>query len=108
MLGISRGDYESIKSMYMGGYYSYGGYSSSSSSSGGSGYRSHTLDNDYKILEISPDATDDEVKKAYRAMAKKYHPDRVAHLGEEMRKQAEEKFARMTDAYDRIKKSRGM
>lgn len=108
LLGISRGDYESIKSMYMGGYYSHGGYSSSSSSSGGSGYRSHTLDNDYKILEISPDATDDEVKKAYRAMAKKYHPDRVAHLGEEMRKQAEEKFARMTDAYDRIKKSRGM
>lgn len=106
LLGISRGDYESIKSMYMGGYYSHGGYSSSGSS--GSGYRSHTLDNDYKILEISPDATDEEVKKAYRAMAKKYHPDRVAHLGEEMRKQAEEKFARMTDAYDRIKKSRGM
>lgn len=112
LLGISRGDYESIKSMYMGGYYSYGGYSSSSSSSGsssgGSGYRSHTLDNDYKILEISENASDEEVKKAYRAMAKKYHPDRVAHLGDEMRKQAEEKFARMSDAYERIKKSRGM
>ena len=68
----------------------------------------NTLDDAYKVLGVSPDATDDEVKKAYRAMAKKYHPDRVAHLGEEMRKQAEEKFARMTDAYDRIKKSRGM
>ena len=108
MIGISRGDYESIKSMYTGGY-SYGGYSSGGySSGGGSAYRSHTLGEDYKILEISENASDDEVKKAYRAMAKKYHPDRVAHLGEEMRKQAEEKFARMSDAYERIKKARGM
>lgn len=105
LLGISRSDYESVKAMFMGGAYSRGSYSSSN---GSSGYRSHSIENDYKILEISPDATDEEVKKAYRAMAKKYHPDRVAHLGEEMRKQAEEKFARMTDAYDRIKKSRGM
>ena len=105
LLGISRGDYESIKSMFTGGYYSQGGYSSSGS---GSTYRSHMLDDDYKILEISPDASDDEVKKAYRTMAKKYHPDRVAHLGEEMRKQAEEKFARLSDAYDNIKKSRGL
>lgn len=108
MIGVSRSDYESIKSMYMGGYsshsYSSGGYSSG----GGSTYRSHTLGDDYKILEISENASDDEVKKAYRTMAKKYHPDRVAHLGDEMRKQAEEKFAKMSDAYERIKKARGI
>ncbi|MCR5114256.1 MAG: TerB family tellurite resistance protein [Bacteroidales bacterium] len=111
-MGVSAGDYESIKAMYMGGYYQYGGGRSSSGSgnNGGSGstYRSHTLDDDYKILEISPDATDEEVKKAYRTMAKKYHPDRVAHLGDDMRKQAEEKFAKLSDAYDNIRKSRGM
>lgn len=109
LMGVSQGDFESIKSMYTGGYYQSGGYSSGSSgSSGGSTYRSHTLDDDYRILEVSPDASDDEVKKAYRNMAKKYHPDRVAHLGEEMRKQAEQKFARLSDAYDNIKRSRGM
>jgi DnaJ like chaperone protein len=108
MIGVSRGDYESIKSMYVGGYSSYGYSSGDYSSSGGSTFRSHTLSDDYKILEISENASDDEVKKAYRTMAKKYHPDRVAHLGDEMRKQAEEKFAKMSDAYERIKKARGM
>lgn len=109
LMGVSQGDYESIKSMYAGGYYQSGGYSSGHGGGGsGSAYRSHTLDDDYKILEVSPDATDDEVKKAYRNMAKKYHPDRVAHLGEDMRKQAEQKFARLSDAYDNIKRSRGM
>ncbi|MDL2296698.1 TerB family tellurite resistance protein [Bacteroidales bacterium OttesenSCG-928-B11] len=122
--GVNRMDYESIKSMYMyqnfaGGYYqsSQGGYSSGGGSFGGgyggSSYGGYTtsresLDNDYKILEINSSATDDEVKKAYRAMAKKYHPDKVNHLGEEIRKDAEEKFARMNQAYERIKKSRGM
>ena len=99
LLDISRTNYESVKAMFMGG---------GNPGGDGNGYRSHTLDNDYKILGISADASDDEVKKAYRTMAKQYHPDRVAHLGEEMRKQAEEKFSRMTDAYDRIKKARGM
>lgn len=105
-MGVSRNDYESIKSMFVGGYSGYG--YSSSNSGGGSTYRSHTLDDDYKILGITPDASDDDVKKAYRTLAKKYHPDRVAHLGEDMRKQAEEKFAKLSDAYDRIKKSRGI
>ena len=107
-MGISRNDYESIKSMYTGGY-SYSGYDYSSSNGGSSSsFRSHTLDDDYKILEISPDASDEEVKKAYRTLAKKYHPDRVAHLGDDMRKQAEEKFAKLSDAYDNIKKARGI
>lgn len=110
LMGISRNDYESIKSMYTGYYQNYGSSYGSSSSSGHSSstYRSHTLDEDYKILEVSPDASDEEVKKSYRNLAKKYHPDRVAHLGEDMRKQAEEKFSKLSQAYDNIRKSRGM
>ena len=93
------------QSSYGGGYYGQGGYSDSSSNT----YTTRTAsDNDYKILEISPDASDEEVKKAYRAAAKKHHPDKVSHLGEDVRKAAEEKFAQVNEAYERIKKARGM
>lgn len=83
-LGISSRDYGSIKAMF---------YSSS--------------DNAYKILEITKSATDDEVKKAYRKMAKKYHPDKVIHLGKEHQKGAEEKFRQVQNAYEHIQKERG-
>ena len=63
---------------------------------------------DYKILEIGPNATDSEVKKAYRKMATKYHPDKVNHLGIDIQKLAEEKFKSVSDAYQTIKKQRGM
>lgn len=62
----------------------------------------------YTVLEISPSATDDEVKTAYRRMAMKYHPDKVASLGEDVRKSAEEKFRKIQEAYESIKKERGM
>jgi DnaJ like chaperone protein len=65
-------------------------------------------DKNYKILEISPDATNDEVKKAYRRMAVKYHPDKVATLGEDIQKSAEEKFKAVSQAYDAICKERGI
>ena len=65
-------------------------------------------DRNYKILEISPDATNDEVKKAYRRMAVKYHPDKVATLGEDIQKAAEEKFKAVSQAYDAICKERGI
>lgn len=65
-------------------------------------------DSSYKILEIEPTVTDEEVKKAYRKMAKKYHPDKVSHLGEEFRKTAEDKFKKVNEAYARIKKERNM
>lgn len=65
-------------------------------------------DSNYKILEISPDATNDEVKKAYRKMAIKYHPDKVATLGEDVQKAAEEKFKAISLAYEAICKERGM
>ncbi len=58
----------------------------------------------YDILEISPAATPEEVKSAYRKMAMKYHPDKVAHLGEEIKNNAEEKFKQVKNAYDHIMK----
>ena len=65
-------------------------------------------DSNYRILEITPEATNDEVKKAYRKMAVKYHPDKVATLGEDVQKAAEEKFKAVTQAYEAICKERGI
>ena len=65
-------------------------------------------DSAYAVLEISPNATDDEVKSAYRRMAMKNHPDKVATLGPEVQKAAEEKFRKIQEAYETIKKQRGM
>lgn len=83
-LGINSKDYESIKAMF---------YNSS--------------DNAYKVLEIDKSVTDDEVKKAYRKMAKKYHPDKVIHLGKEHQQGAEEKFRQVQAAYEQLQKERG-
>lgn len=62
----------------------------------------------YTALEIDSTATNDEVKKAYRRMAMKYHPDKVANAGEEIRKQATEKFRGINEAYEHIKVQRGL
>jgi DnaJ like chaperone protein len=62
----------------------------------------------YSVLEISHSATDDEVRSAYRRMAMKYHPDKVATLGPEVQKAAEEKFRKIQEAYETIKKERGL
>lgn len=70
--------------------------------------KSNSLEDAYKVLGISPDATDDEVRKAYRSMALKHHPDKVATLGEDVRKAAEKKFQQINDAKERIFKARGM
>ena len=84
-MGISAADYQSILSLY----------------------RTHTDENwAYTALEIQPTATDDEVKKAYRRMAMKYHPDKVANAGEEIRQQATEKFRKINEAYEAIKAMR--
>ncbi|OEK09887.1 molecular chaperone DjlA [Flavivirga aquatica] len=82
-LGISSRDYESIKAMF---------YSS--------------VDNAYKVLEIDKTASIDEIKRAYRKMAKKYHPDRVIHLGKEHQKGAEEKFRQVQGAYEQLQNER--
>lgn len=65
-------------------------------------------ESDYRILGIEKSATDQEVKKAYRKMAVRYHPDKVAQAGDEYEKGAKEKFQRIQEAYDNIKKERGM
>ena len=83
-LGINPRDFESIKAMF---------YNSS--------------DNAYKILEITKEDTVTEIKAAYRKMAKKYHPDKVIHLGKEHQQGAEEKFRQVQDAYEQIQKERG-
>ena len=62
----------------------------------------------YKVLEISPNATDDEVRAAYRRMAMKNHPDRVSTLGPDVQKAAAERFQQISEAYETIKKQRGM
>lgn len=62
----------------------------------------------YQVLEIPSTATDDEVKAAYRRLALKHHPDRVAALGEDVRRAAEEKFQQINNAKERIYKSRGI
>ena len=84
-LNISNKDYESIKAIFI-----------------------KDMDSAYKILEINSNASDIEVKKAYRKMAVKYHPDKVAHLGKEIQNTAEEKFKAVSDAYTEIKKQRNI
>lgn len=71
-------------------------------------FRGASAGNAYTILEVDPKASDEEVKKAYRRMAMKHHPDRVAHLGEEFQKAAAEKFKNVQQAWERIERERGL
>jgi DnaJ like chaperone protein len=65
-------------------------------------------ESDYKVLGTTKDAEDADVKKAYRKMAIRYHPDKVEQMGEEYQKGAKEKFQRIQEAYENIKKERNM
>ena len=62
----------------------------------------------YSVLEVPRTATQDEIKKAFRKQAMKYHPDKVAGAGEEMREKATEKFRAINEAYEHIKSQRGI
>jgi DnaJ like chaperone protein len=84
-MGLTDKDFESIQAMFV-----------------------PSTEGDYKILEIETAATDEEVKKAYRRMAMKFHPDKVSHLGEDFQKAAHEKFQSVNKAYENIKKERKM
>ena len=101
-LGISQSDYTSIHERHVGysGHSDYSGYSGRSSSTS-----SYTKD-PYRVLGIDKSATDDEVRKAYRRMAMKYHPDRVADMSEEMQRNAAEQMKEINQAYDAIKQQR--
>ena len=70
--------------------------------------KNDSLADAYKVLEVEPTATDEEVRAAYRRLALKHHPDRVATLGEDIRKAAEEKFQLINNAKERVYKARGM
>lgn len=96
-LGISQSDYTSIYERHVGGYSGYSGKSGYSQSSQRAGK------DPYKVLGVTKEATDDEVKKAYRKMAMKYHPDRVAGMSEEMQRNAAEQMKEINEAYDQIK-----
>ncbi|MBA7573601.1 Co-chaperone protein DjlA [subsurface metagenome] len=63
-------------------------------------------DSAYKILGVDRDSSVEDLKKAYRKMANKCHPDKVSHLGEDFRKAAKEKFQKVNEAYIQIKKER--
>jgi len=84
-MGLGASDFQSIKAMFV-----------------------KNTENAYRILGVASTATDEEVKTAYREMAKRYHPDKVSHLGEEVKKAAEEKFQKVNEAYETIKKERGI
>jgi DnaJ like chaperone protein len=62
----------------------------------------------YDVLEVTPNSTDEEIKKAYRRMAIKYHPDKVSYLGEEIQQAANEKFKKVNEAYQLISKERNL
>jgi len=67
-----------------------------------------TLEAAYKVLGIPQQASDIEVKKAYRRMALKYHPDKVGHLGEDFKETAKGKFQKVSAAYEKIRKQRNL
>lgn len=84
-LYINQADFDSIKAMF---------YNEVSSA--------------YKILEIDKSASNEELKKAYRRLVKKHHPDKLRHLGEEHVKGAEEKFRKIQKAYEQVQQERGL
>ena len=84
-LGLSSSEYKSARSTYV-----------------------PSVDWAYELLEIQRSATDEEVKKAYKKMAIKYHPDKVEYLGEDFKKAANEKFQKLNSAYEVIKKERNI
>jgi len=86
-MNINPYDFESIKSMFL--------------AKGGVSSEQH-----YTVLGITKDATDTQVKKAYRKMAVKYHPDKLQGVSEDIKKLAEEKFMKVKEAYEQIMKGR--
>jgi DnaJ like chaperone protein len=67
-----------------------------------------STDSAYIILGVNRNATNEEIKKAYRSLAVKYHPDKVSYLGEDIKNKAKEKFQQINEAYEAVKKERGM
>ena len=85
MFKISLEDFESIKAMFV-----------------------DQIGSAYKILEVTIDATNDEIKKSYRRLVKIHHPDKIQNLDDGYKKIAKEKFQKIQDAYEKIKKERSI
>ncbi len=81
---ISYRDFESIKAMFV-----------------------KSADEAYKILEVDENASDADIKKAYRKMVKKYHPDKLQNMDKAYQKGAKEKFNKVQEAYEQLQKERG-
>lgn len=62
------------------------------------------IEDPYVVLNVSPNASKEEIKKAYKELLKKYHPDKVAHLGEEFQKIAHKKIIEIQKAYEMLMK----
>ena len=114
-LGINARDYLSIMARHVNdGSRSFGGFGSGFNS--GAGERSRRSEasssyygkDPYRVLGLDSSASDDEVKKAYRRLAMKYHPHKVESMGEEVKRNAEAQFREINEAYETIKASRGM
>ena len=61
----------------------------------------------YEVLGVAKGASDEELKKAYRKMVMRFHPDRLGGLDDAEKKAAESKFLKVQQAYENIKKSKG-
>ncbi|MDJ0721924.1 MAG: DnaJ domain-containing protein [Desulfobacterales bacterium] len=61
-------------------------------------------DTPHEVLGVGPDASQQEIRRAYRRLAAQYHPDKVAHLGEEIRRLADAKFKTIQSAYETLKR----
>ncbi|NCC98213.1 MAG: molecular chaperone DnaJ [Bacteroidia bacterium] len=103
LMNISSGDFVSIKAIYLA--YSNGSYNSQSKVKT---EPKMTVALACQILEVDKNASEEEIKKAYRRMAMKYHPDKVNTLGEEVRKSATEKFKAVNEAYETLKVLKGI
>lgn len=99
-LGINRSDFESIFSRHVG---SNRGYQGRESSQGAYNPDSRGKD-PYKVLGLERGATKEEVKKAYRRLAMKYHPDKVANMSEDIQKNAARQFREINAAYEQLMK----
>ena len=83
LLLISNNDYRTIENMYF-----------------------KNTDSAYTILQVTRESDNEEIRRSYRKLCIKYHPDKVAHLGEKAQKDAEKKFKQINEAYETIKKER--